>query len=204
MATAQRYRTILRGAGDLFARRGYHQASIRQIARAAGISLAGLYHYVESKEELLFLVLDRLLDDLQDSLGAALSSAETPQARFAALVETHLEVARRSRSAVELLSRDATRLSARRRSLVEAKRRAYLERGVEVLRDLDPRGRSDEELRTAADLLLAMVERAAGSSLSNTAANGPGVASRLRQLFLHGFLDGAETGDGFEPARGLV
>ena len=53
MAIGERYGEILGAARDLFARRGFHQASIREIARAAGLSLAGLYHYVGGKDELL-------------------------------------------------------------------------------------------------------------------------------------------------------
>src|SRR3990167_8662731 len=64
VAIGERYGEILGAARDLFARRGFHQASIREIARAAGLSLAGLYHYVGGKDELLFLVLDRALDTL--------------------------------------------------------------------------------------------------------------------------------------------
>ena len=63
MAIEDRYQGIVQAARDVIARRGYHQASIREIARAAELSLAGLYHYVGGKDELLFLVLDRALDE---------------------------------------------------------------------------------------------------------------------------------------------
>lgn len=56
VAIEQRYEGILSAACEAFARRGFHQASIREIARAAGLSLAGLYHYVGGKEELLFQI----------------------------------------------------------------------------------------------------------------------------------------------------
>ena len=56
MAIGERYDAILDAALAEFALRGFHQASIREIARAAQLSLAGLYHYVGGKDELLFLV----------------------------------------------------------------------------------------------------------------------------------------------------
>jgi len=62
VAIEERYPAIVQAALETFARRGYHQASIREIARAADLSLAGLYHYVRGKDELLFLVIDRSLD----------------------------------------------------------------------------------------------------------------------------------------------
>ncbi len=47
---------ILRRAAAVFCARGYHQASIRDISRATRVSLAGLYYYFTSKEELLYLI----------------------------------------------------------------------------------------------------------------------------------------------------
>ena len=52
---------ILRTAAVIFAEKGYHQASIRDIARATRVSLSGLYYYFQSKEELLFLIEDHAL-----------------------------------------------------------------------------------------------------------------------------------------------
>ncbi|MBI4561994.1 MAG: helix-turn-helix transcriptional regulator, partial [Candidatus Rokubacteria bacterium] len=78
MTIEDRYPTIIQAALEAFARRGYHQASIREIARAADLSLAGLYHYVRGKDELLFLVIDRSLDGLLAKLDAALAEAVTP------------------------------------------------------------------------------------------------------------------------------
>jgi AcrR family transcriptional regulator len=82
----ERYEAILKAAGEVIARRGFHQASVRDIARAARLSLAGLYHYVGSKDELLFLVLDRALDRLIGDLDRALGEARTPEARLLALI----------------------------------------------------------------------------------------------------------------------
>ena len=47
---------ILSSAARVFARDGYGGASIRAVAGDAEVSLAGLYHYVKSKEELLYLI----------------------------------------------------------------------------------------------------------------------------------------------------
>ena len=60
MAIGERYGDIVTAACDVIARRGFHAATTREIAAAAGLSLAGLYHYVGGKDELLFLVLDTI------------------------------------------------------------------------------------------------------------------------------------------------
>lgn len=89
MTIGARYEGILNAACSVIARRGFHQASIREIARAAGLSLAGLYHYVGEKDELLFLVLGRSLDRLLESLDRSLEEAGTPEGRLLALAKEH-------------------------------------------------------------------------------------------------------------------
>jgi AcrR family transcriptional regulator len=57
---------ILRQAAALFCAQGYHQASMRDIARTTGVSLAGLYYYFPSKEHLLYLIQSHALETLKD------------------------------------------------------------------------------------------------------------------------------------------
>ena len=160
MAIEDRYRGIVEAARDLVARRGYHQASIREIARAAGLSLAGLYHYVGGKDELLFLVLDRALDTLIAALDDALAKARTPEMKLLALIQTHLDFGFRCAADLKIINRDWELLEEPRRSEIAAKRGEYLGRGLAVLRELDPRGRSGDELLSATNLLLGKIGRA--------------------------------------------
>jgi AcrR family transcriptional regulator len=152
-----RYDAILAAAADVIARRGFHQASIRDIAHAARLSLAGLYHYVHGKEELLFLVLDRALDRLLADFDRAQASAQTPEQQLRALVGTHLTFAFEEPSALKIINRDWDLLRGANRTEVVAKRSAYLGRGIAVLRALDPHGRTADELYSATNLLLGML-----------------------------------------------
>src|SRR3989338_1464398 len=52
----EQLRKILKCAAKIFAEKGFHSTSIRDIARATRMSLAGLYYYFSTKEELLFLI----------------------------------------------------------------------------------------------------------------------------------------------------
>ncbi len=71
---ASRRSQILDGAARLFAERGFHLTTTRDIANAAGVSEGTLYNYFENKEDLLMGLLQSLLDvqRLQSSLSAAL------------------------------------------------------------------------------------------------------------------------------------
>jgi AcrR family transcriptional regulator len=60
---------LLTRSAKLFADQGYEKASMRKVAQVARISLPGLYYYVRSKEELLFLIQHRAFDDLCGQFG---------------------------------------------------------------------------------------------------------------------------------------
>lgn len=184
-----RYDMILRAARDVFARRGYHRASIREIARAAGLSLAGLYHYVGGKDELLFLVLDRSLDTLALTLENALARARPPELRLLALIRTHLEFGLDHPAALRIINRDWELLAEPRRSDVAAKRAGYLQRGLAILRELDPHGRSGDELLSATNLLLGMLNGIAIRPFVRSQDDARSLAAQVGALFLYGFLE---------------
>jgi AcrR family transcriptional regulator len=194
VAIGERYDEILVAARDVIARRGFHQASIREIARACRLSLAGLYHYVEGKDELLFLVLDRSLDRLLAALDDALASAGTPEAALHALVLTHLQFAFREPAALKIVNRDWELLDEPRRAEVRAKREAYLERGIAVLRALDRHERGGPELCSAVTLLLGMLNGIATRPFLRSGDDARLLAAEVSTLFLHGFLDPSRTG----------
>jgi TetR/AcrR family transcriptional regulator, cholesterol catabolism regulator len=188
VAIGERYAEILDAACDVFARKGYHVASIREIARASGLSLAGLYHYVGGKDELLFLVLDRALDVLLGSLQTALVVARTPETRLLALIRTHLEFGYTHGSALRVINRDWD-LVQDHRAEIAAKRRAYIEHGLAILRDLDPHQRSGDELYSATNLLLGMLNGIATRPFLKSLDDARTLAAEVGALFLYGFLE---------------
>ena len=189
MVIGERYEGILSAACDVIARRGFHQASIREIAGAAGLSLAGLYHYVGEKNELLFLVLGRSLDRLLEDLDRNLAEARTPESRLLALIRTHLDFGFHHAHALRIINRDHELLAEPRRSEIAARRQAYLERGLAVLREIDPHWRSDAELFSATNLLLGMLNGIATRPFLRSADDARALAAQVGALFLYGFLE---------------
>jgi AcrR family transcriptional regulator len=83
---------IMRSARDIFAERGYHGASIRDIAKGAGLSLSVLYYYHSSKQELLNALLDEALADYLRGCEKELAAAgDDPAARLAAFVRATVD-----------------------------------------------------------------------------------------------------------------
>src|SRR4029453_12849682 len=71
---------ILRAAIGLFRERGYHGSSMRTLARALRMEAASLYYHFASKQDILFAILDRTLDDLLDGVGRAVAAVARPPA----------------------------------------------------------------------------------------------------------------------------
>lgn len=81
---------LLTRSAQVFAEQGYERTSIRQVATAAGVSLAGLYHYVKSKDELLFFIQYHTFGMLTEGLEAVLAQPAAPEAHLAQMVSNHV------------------------------------------------------------------------------------------------------------------
>ena len=66
----RRQREVVSAAARLFAERGYQATSIGDLTEATGLAAGGLYHYIESKEQLLFRICDELLEPLLEDARA--------------------------------------------------------------------------------------------------------------------------------------
>jgi AcrR family transcriptional regulator len=87
----RRLNDILSRAAAVFCARGYHRASMRDVARSTGVSLAGLYYYFSSKEHLLFLIQRHTFDLVLASSRAALDGLREPEERLRAFVRLHIQ-----------------------------------------------------------------------------------------------------------------
>ena len=77
-------------AVDLFARLGYHATSMREIAKAAGVQPAAIYHWYPSKEAILVRLQDDFMDRLTERVEAAVARQERPALQLAAAVREHV------------------------------------------------------------------------------------------------------------------
>ncbi|ATG36557.1 transcriptional regulator, TetR family [Phaeobacter piscinae] len=77
---------ILKSAAKVFAEQGFDRASMTQLARECGISKANIYHYYDSKDAVLFGVLDTYLSDLRDRVCGVDVSALSADQRLRRIV----------------------------------------------------------------------------------------------------------------------
>jgi AcrR family transcriptional regulator len=136
--------TILSAAAGVFADKGYHNASIRDVARAAGVSLSGLYYYFQSKEELLYLVQDNALGSLIGRLEERLAGEADPERRVRILIENQLTYFVSNMAEMKVLSHEAGSLEGDYRRRVNARKRHLTAIALGLLRELRP----DSEFNT--------------------------------------------------------
>jgi TetR/AcrR family transcriptional regulator, cholesterol catabolism regulator len=121
----ERLSDILTAATSMFAREGYHKATMRQIAREAGVSLAGVYHYVERKEGLLFLIQFRAFSGLLTEVRSRLCGVKDPSEQLRVLIRTHLLYAARNMAALKVCSHELDSLTGQAHEQVRRVRREY-------------------------------------------------------------------------------
>ena len=80
---------VIACAAELFAREGFENVGLGQIAEAVGISKAGLYHYFRAKRELIDEIVLITLDGLIDAVAAATENVRSPRDRFVAFLTAH-------------------------------------------------------------------------------------------------------------------
>lgn len=103
---AQRRAELVEVATNLFLERGYHDTSIRDIARACPFNLAALYTYVSSKEDILYLVAQNLVSEIVKALDPAGLTHLDPVEALKLAFETYCRVVHRFSRHVRLLYRE--------------------------------------------------------------------------------------------------
>src|SRR6185503_14637806 len=97
---------VLEHAAQIFCEKGYEGASMRDLSRASGMSLAGLYHYFESKEKLLYLIQKHTFSTIVENLRERLKDVTNPEARIRTLILNHLEYFLANQKAMKVLSHE--------------------------------------------------------------------------------------------------
>jgi TetR/AcrR family transcriptional regulator len=180
---------VLEASARLFADRGYHRSSVRDIARATGLTTAGLYYYFKSKEDLLFLTCDHILQLVEAGLDAALAGAATPEERLARFVRNHLETFSSHMPEMKVLAHESAHLQGESLERLAAKKRQYFLRCAAILGELrGGPGDDGSDLRTATMALFGMLNWIYTWYRPGRDPDAQALAAEMTRLFLRGFL----------------
>src|SRR5262249_24433411 len=128
-------------AAHTFAERGFDATSVNDIAAALGITKAGLYHYIPSKESLLFDIITLRLDSIDEEVIEPTRHTADPEARLLDIVLRHALLATCNDGVITLLIDEVHALPEPQRKKINLRRRKYFEYVRKTLRELDARGR---------------------------------------------------------------
>jgi AcrR family transcriptional regulator len=83
---------ILRTAARLFQQRGYDATSMNDVAAALKLSKGGLYHHFQSKDEILYEIMNHAMEITQERVLNPVRGIADPEERLRALIRLHIEV----------------------------------------------------------------------------------------------------------------
>jgi len=149
---------ICRTAAQIFRDRGFDATSVSDVARALGLTKAGLYHYYDSKEALLFEIMSFGLDRVRDEVVIPVRAIRDPAERLKQLIVRHARITTRGQGAVAHLGDEIRALPPASRRQLEERMRIYFDLVRDTLRELKNAGRLRRiDLTVAAFSVLGMI-----------------------------------------------
>ena len=131
--------TLLAAAARVFAQRGYHRTSMRDLARASRMSLAGMYYYVAGKEDLLYEIQKSSFERVRSGAEAAVAAAGGgPEERLRAFIRHHVTFFANHMDEMKVLSHEAESLSGAPLQEVRELKRAYVEVLLGLVAEVEP------------------------------------------------------------------
>jgi AcrR family transcriptional regulator len=115
---------ILRAAALLFHKKGFDATSMNDIAKAVNLTKPGLYYYVQSKEDLLFAIMEHAMNQLQEAVINPAREQSNPEQCLAAIIENHARVVMEDR-VITILTDEMAGLSPEHYELLIQRKQDY-------------------------------------------------------------------------------
>jgi AcrR family transcriptional regulator len=196
----RRLSEILKTAAEVFYEKGYEGASMRDLSRRTGMSLAGLYYYFESKDKLLYLIqrhtFSMVLQRLEDRLGSASDAEDAVRI----MIRNHIEYFVANMTAMKVLAHEADTLKNGYGQQIQAIKREYYRVCTGLLEDLRksklgrnaPPPRKNEH-RVAVMSLFGMINWIYTWYNPQIDPDSSRLADRIADMFLCGVLSERQT-----------
>jgi AcrR family transcriptional regulator len=189
----QRLEQILATAAKVFADKGFHPTTMRDLSRATGMSLAGLYHYINGKDDLLFAIQQRCFTDVLAGAEASISGDQTPVERMENFIHHHVTFFARHMPEMKVLSHEANSLTGERLEAINQLKQRYVDLLRELIASVDGMSQNSSDAHVSAYALFGMMNWI--YNWYNPAGPLPpeAIAERFTQIFLSGLTTPAHT-----------
>src|SRR5215210_1462518 len=182
---------ILRTSARIFAEKSYHSTSMREISRESGVSLAGLYHYCTSKEELLFLIQDHCFGRVSERLEQRIKTVRDPFEKLRILIDNHLSFFAANMAEMKVLSHEAESLAGDLHKHVTTKKERYARLARRILKEIQQQQDSSRiDLTVATYALFGMMNWIYNWYDPRGKLRVSELVDNVTRLFLHGFVAG--------------
>lgn len=180
----------------LFHEKGYPATSIRDIAKHLDIKSSSLYYHFQSKQDLLFDVLNRIMDELIQGLQAHVAGGQSPQEKLVAAVRYHISFHTEHQAEAFISHSELRFLSPENFRRIIEKRKHYEEIFQEVLREGVEAGVFDiPDVKVVSYAILLMCTGVSSWFSEKGRLRGEDVARIHGDLVLHGILKAPKGGE---------
>lgn len=193
----QKLEFILRTAARIFAEKNYHSTTMRDISRETNVSLAGLYYYCKSKEELLFLIQDNCFGHVLERLEQRLKETTQPVEKLRLVIENHLSFFAANMAEMKVLSHEADSLAGEMHAHVSGKKQQYTKLVRRILSEVQEQQARENglpriDLTVATFALFGMMNWIYNWYDPRGKLSVSELVDNITRLFLSGFLAGAD------------
>jgi AcrR family transcriptional regulator len=190
----EKLQLILRSSAQIFAEKGFHRTSIRNISGATGMSLAGLYYYFRTKEELLFLIQEQCFLTLLQRWEKTADPKADVRVRIRTFVGNHVGFCLHNMCEMKVMSHEDESLTGKLQDKIRNVKRRYVKVLMDLLEELQKgEGGKKLDLRVATFSLFGMMNwiytwynPKRDASLSN-------LIDQLLRIYFFGLPKGAGT-----------
>ncbi|HMA81432.1 MAG TPA: TetR/AcrR family transcriptional regulator [Candidatus Binatia bacterium] len=154
----EKLQLILKTSAKIFAEKGFHNTSVRDISRATKMSLSGLYYYFSTKEELLYLIQERCFVTLLQRWERAAGAPLDVRARIRAFAENHLSFFLHNMNEMKVMAHEDESLTGGFQDKILVLKRRYVKVMMDLIGELQAReGGKSLDLRVATFTLFGMM-----------------------------------------------
>jgi TetR/AcrR family transcriptional regulator, cholesterol catabolism regulator len=156
----ERRREICRTAARVFYEKGFDGASMQDIAKAVGLTKAGLYHHIGSKDQLLYEIQNYGMDILEETVLRKVRAIADPRERLRQTIRGHIDLIVRARDwELTVILHENRSLKGALRKKINVRKRAYIHFLEETIRRLEEQSGREGliEPRLAAFAALGMI-----------------------------------------------
>ena len=187
----EKLQRILKASAKIFAEKGFHRTSVRDIARATKMSLAGLYYYFTTKEELLYLIQERCFVTLLQRWERAATSEMDARTRIRVFAENHLSFFCHNMHEMRVMAHEDESLTGEFQDKILVLKRRYVKVVMDLIGELqEQEGGKGVDLRVATFALFGMMNWIYTWYQPKRDLPFPQLIEQMLRIYFFGLLEG--------------